>query len=371
MPTLATRVEAFARQQSARRRLALIPSRPCPVELADRGTIASSVPCVRVDVEPSASRKMTLRFEGNGGGAWLKAPLAAPPRKLRDAARRVATARDAQGRTHVVAWLEWDAPRIHVLVDVAAMECVDEAVGETASETGGDTAVDSAVDPAAVVAAVLFAPLLDEALEHVGPPRIGAEVPARLSTLLRAGASGRREAARRDLAMLQRFVDGNPLPERIVHHLRDLQAVADDESIDAVPDPAHVAREVERLTRLVEDRAVSALCVTDDSIVGLVSPRPLAARTWVRPLLFRLSPAQTWGASLRLWDAARTDKPGFAPCLGEAGSVLSRNAREHDAYGLVDTVLNYVETNRIGHTRAASRASLVADARARMLDLPF
>ena len=171
--------------------------------------------------------------------------------------------------------------------------------------------------------------------------------------------------------MLRRFSDGGPLPERIARHIAELEAVAADESIDAPPAAEHVAREVERLIRLVQDRAVSALCVAADSLVGLTSPRPLTAHTWVRPLLFRLSPAQEWGVSLRLWDAARPDKPGFAPCLGEAGPVLARHAREHDAYALVDTVLNYLETNRLGHARAASRAGLGVDARARMLDLPF
>lgn len=354
--SLSQRVEVAARRHSARRFAALLDAdRPAPLDVTDPGVIASPIPWVVVDVARSAGRPVPLRYRGETASGWASAPLAPPPRDLRRRARGLATAEDAQGGTHVVAWADRDAPRVHLLVDPEALQRVS----------------DTDPDPSPAVADVLFGEPLDAVLEADGPPRVGAEVRARLATLLRATSKGRREAARQELEMVRRFLGQEPVADRIARHLQELEAIVADERLESGPDDAHVAREAERLTQLVADRAVGALCVGHDHLVGFVSPRTKDGRSWLRPLTFRLTPSCTWGASLRIWDALRPGKQGFAPCLGEALPVLSRLAREHDAYGLVDTVLNFVETNQLGWARLAARAR-VPDGRLRdVLDLPF
>ncbi len=357
MPTnLSQRIEMAARRHSARRFTALVDARrPAPLDCDDPGAIAARVPWVTVDVAPAAGHPVPLRYEGDGVSGRAAAPLASAPRDVRRRARRIATAHDARGRARVVAWVERDAPRIHLLVDPAAMERVS----------------DTDPDPADAVASVLYGGTLDAALEADGPPRVGAEAGARLAALLRGAASGRRDAARGELEMVRRLVGTEPMPERIAWHLRELEALAADDSLGRGPDDAHVARELRRLETLVADRAVAALCLGPDHLDGLVSPCPREDRAWRRPLRFRLTPSTTWGASLRLWDVLRPAKQGFVPCLGEALPVLARLARDHDAYGLVDTVLNFVETNRLGWAQLTAPGRAAEERQRYVLDLPF
>ncbi len=353
---LSQRIEIAARRHQARRCTALLDAgRPAPVDRADPGAIAARVPWVTVDVAKASGRPVALRYVGDGASGWAAAPLAPAPRDVRHRAGHVATAHDLKDRPRIVAWVERDEPRIHLLVDPAVLERVN----------------DSDADAANAVADVLYGRTLDAALEADGPPHVGVEAGPRLAALLRATACGRRGAARDEIEMIRRFVGREPLPDRIARHLEELEAIVADETLDRGPDDAQVEREMRRLTTLVADRAVPALCVGGDHLAGVVSPRAREEGAWLRPLTFRLTPSGTWGASLRVWDTLRPGKQGFAPCLGEALPVFSRLAREHDAFGLVDTVLNFVETNQLGWSRLAGRVR-IPDARPNaLLDLPF
>lgn len=354
--TLEPRVESATRRHSARHHVAVLPAGKRP-NLPDEpeASILSPVPFVEVVPEKAAGRARPLRFRGAESSGWVMARLARPPRRELRAARAVADAEDERGRLHPVAWAECDVPRLHLLVDLASLRPVVEGEG----------------DPAPAVADGVYGTLLRSLLADAAWPRVGPEVGARISTMMQQTCSGRRDAARRDLEMLRRFVGTDPMPDRIRRHLEELEAIAADERVDQPPEPAHVAGEVRRLTQLVADRAVPMLHFAPDAIHGLVSPRTADARTWTRPLTFRLQLAGAFGAGLRLWDAARPSAQGFAPCLGEAMSVLARQAREHDVYGLVDTVLNFLETNRYGVGRVTTRPGYPDLGAAHRVDLPF
>lgn len=354
--TLEPRVETSTRRHSARHHVAVLPAGKRP-NLPDEAeaSIVSSVPFVEVVREKATGRARPLRFRGTESSGWVMARVARPPRRELRRARAVADAEDEHGRWHPVAWAEPDAPRLHLLVDLASLRPVIEGEG----------------DPSPAVADGVYGTLLRSLVAGEAPPKVGTDVAGRLGAMLQRTSSGRRDAARRDLEMLRRFVGTDPLPDRIRRHLEELEAIAADERVDEPPDAAHLVREVRRLTQLVADRAVPMLHFAPDAIHGLVSPRTADAHTWTRPLTFRLQPSGAFGVGLRLWDAARPSAQGFAPCLGEAMPVLTRQTREHDVYGLVDTVLNFLETNRFGVGRVATRPGYPDLGPAFRMDLPL
>ena len=343
-------------RRAAEARIALLPGKPCPVSPDDPESISAAVPCVRWQSPKTTGPAIPLRFEGSAGSGRAMTRLALPPARLAGKARRVMTATDARGRRRFVAWAERDAPVIHLLADVRSMADADE----------------TQPDPSEAVAEALVGPLLDEILaDGAGtPPRVGDAVAGNLAKLVQGNAEGRRKVARRDLEMLERFAREGPLTPDIEEHLRMLRQIAEEPAEERESDPAAVVREVERLRQLVADRAVTVLRVGEKELTGLLSPAPRDPDTHFRPLVFRLEPTVMWGAALRLWDATHERGVGFAPCLGEAVPVLARHCRDRDVDGLVDTVLNFVETNRVGLARRRPRDAR-AQARARMLDLPF
>lgn len=107
-----------------------------------------------------------------------------------------------------------------------------------------------------------------------------------------------------------------------------------------------MAKELARLARLVDSRAVAAVRIESRGLVGLTNPRTLREGLLLPAVGFRLAPcAPSWGMTFEVWDPVALGSEPEARCLGGAVPVLAWNLSMQDPFGLVDTVLNFLETN--------------------------
>jgi hypothetical protein len=160
-----------------------------------------------------------------------------------------------------------------------------------------------------------------------------------------------RDLFRADVRMLERFLGSDHVPPMLTQHLEDLkQAIQQQRERTARPvNRKAVEREITRLCRLISSRACAALRFGEGAITGLLNPRLLGDRLRLKPLMFRLQVgAMRRRAVLYIWDPLKDEDRSRALCLGEADSVLRVMETEGNLYGLVDVVLNYIETNLVG-----------------------
>jgi hypothetical protein len=83
---------------------------------------------------------------------------------------------------------------------------------------------------------------------------------------------------------------------------------------------------------------------------GLLNPREVDDTWGHGGLMFALRPApEPDGPELRMWPAGEAERGGGRQmCLGRGSLVLRGLEACCDVYGLVDSVLNFVETNHVG-----------------------
>jgi hypothetical protein len=100
----------------------------------------------------------------------------------------------------------------------------------------------------------------------------------------------------------------------------------------------------------VDSRACASLRFAADEVRGLLNPRRVSESFGHGALMFALHPvAASGGPRLRMWRAEEPEQgTSRTMCLGRAQTVFLQMEAAGDAYGLVDTVLNFVETNFVG-----------------------
>jgi hypothetical protein len=330
MRTLERPLAERLRRIAARLHVAVIDGRD-PFPPGDPEAIASCVPWVRLrrGANEFSGRRRRLRIAHGGEWAIVLARVRTFP-GAPEGADWVVPAEDSRGEICPIAVADRETNTLHLLIDVGRAQ-----LGAT-----------SATDGVSVVAdALLERPLRALLLSEVAS-LVGTGVATRVQSLLARRRTGRKEASRREAEFLRRVA---PLPPALARRLATLEELL---AQPAPPDDATSARTMEetaRLQSLVESRAVGGLRILEGGIAGILSPRSHEPDTYLPAIGFGLNviPAP-YGLMLRLWDhEAGSDSDGHAVCLGQAIDVLARQTDAGDLSGLVDTVLNFVETNRV------------------------
>ncbi|MBZ0269055.1 hypothetical protein K8I85_12925, partial [bacterium] len=304
------------------------------IVVRDAASITAGLPYVRLERGSALFRGRRQRvILGSGEDAvGVLARLREPPRMV-SSASFVAHARDRRGRDVPVALADPARRTIHFLLDVAS----------AAHQSGPlDTAP-------SVLAETLLTKPLDHLLAAEGEPWIGEAVPHLIREMLERRLHGRRPRFEREIRILRRAGQERPLPRPLVHRLEMLEKAIRGDATRKV-EPGVAERETERLRRLVESRACGSLRFAADEVRGLVNPRRVSASFGHGALMFSLQPAPApGGPRLRMWRAGEPEQGGARTmCLGCASAVLLRMEDTWDTYGLVDTVLNFIETNFVG-----------------------
>lgn len=334
MSSLGPDIAHFIQCDAVRHRVALVEDTGPALVVRDASSIASPVPYLRLDAgraEFSGWRRR-LEFPGEHGPLRIRARVRAVPDGISSRAR-ITHVRDEHGRDCAVCAADPVTRTVHLLVEI------DRAV--VADEPSGRLAVG--------VAETLAGRAIPYLMTTDAAPWVGDGVPEAVRALLARRLRGIRPRFEREIAFLRRAARGNPLPGALARRLEMLEAAVNGERPRKVK-PGAAERETERLVRLVESRACASLRLAPDEIRGLINPRAMMEGLGHGPLMFSLQPGPApGGPRLRMW---RTGEPEHGTsrtmCLGAAAGVLHRMEDAQDVYGLVDTVLNFVETNSVG-----------------------
>lgn len=342
--SLKERIDHEVRELSLRHRVALIEDVGFPIVVRDAQSIVSTMPYVTLVYgaeEFRGRRRRRLFTSRNGKSLGVLArlrPSPVPPVAAKNTEFVVGSVQDARGRRHVVSAFDPRKRTLHLLLDLKTAHCL--------------TVPDSSAEEPALAEALADA-LVGPALRHASrpgePPSVGGAVDAHLQQLLERQAAHRLPRFDREIRMLRRAGLERTLPRALARRLRLLEKARRGDHRRKV-DPEQVRGERERLIRLVESRACAAIRVHELEIRGLINPRAIDADRGHHALLFALrsAPAPV-GPQLRIWKAGRPELGGArSMCLGLAADVIHSMEESTDAYGLVDTVLNFVETNLVG-----------------------
>lgn len=330
-------VERRIRRITAREHVSVLPRGLEPVAPDDPGALVADVPWVHVDRGMYRGPRRRLRFAAGESVVTLNARTRGRPRATSARLPTIDTVSDEREGERPASSLDRSARTIDFLVDLDSAE-LEAYEGR---------------DPAGAVAEILYGRPLRRLIEGGnGDVRVGSDVSARVASLLGGRAALRSELSRREIALLRQMrqqAGGLPPPLQLRMELFEREAGSDGETGSPEVPPARVERELRRLKQLVASRACGMLRLTDETIEGLVGPRPLRGEWWIGAVRFELRPtARSRGPYLGFSDPARPDEPPIYPCLGAAFEVLPRMSADGDLFGLVDTVLNFVETNAVG-----------------------
>jgi len=333
MSTLGKDITHFIQCVAVRHRVAVVEERGPAIVVPDARTIASPVPYVRLDPGRDAyhGRRCRLAFPGSPGSA-IRARVRDLPAGISPRAR-ITSLRDRLGRERAASAADPDTRTLHLLVEI-----------DRATPDG-----EPAAGLAAAVAEALVAPGIADLVGATGPVWRGEGVREAVHTLLERRARAARPRFEREIAFLHRVGRERPLSGILAARLKMLEQAAAGGATRKV-DADAAERETERLERLVESRACASLRVSDDGIRGLINPAPTGGEAGHGALMFALHPGPPpAGPRLRMWRAGEPEHgTSRTMCLGEAAGILSQMEHGQDAYGLVDTVLNFVETNAVG-----------------------
>jgi hypothetical protein len=325
--------EGFARV-AAERRVALVEDARGLVQTGDPAAIVSPLPYLVVERgRKGFGRLRKLALEQ---GFVLRARVRPePPEPAGGFEVRVAW-RDARGRAVPVACADRRGHSLRLLVELESMEVLEHE--------------GSVLDPAGLIVRRILEEPLAALLAGDGEPSVGTEVESQLRGLLQEQESARAQALERELSLLERIASAGSLPGFMGGRLEWLRGVQREPRPAPPRTEAPVPREVSRLRRLVATRVCGALRFGRGEISGLINPRRLARGRSVRALAFRLELDRARClAVLRLWSPAEPEGGRGRPqCLGEGDLILRQLADEGDLFGVVDVVLNYVETNAVG-----------------------
>jgi hypothetical protein len=322
------------------RHATLLDDAEIPIPPGDPESIVSAVPAVRLvhGRRIYEGRRQRFRFGRGGSHATMLARHRALPVDSAGSDRIVRWATNRHGRRVPVACADRATRSIHVLVDLSSA-CV---VGREGS-----------LDPADLLVGELFERPLGFLLDGRDEPTVGPRVREAVRLLLSGRTDLLYDLARGELSVLQRLAATGRLPRALVRKLDTLKRTTErraERETSKPVDPRRVDREISRLRHLVSRRACSALRFTDSDIVGLMNPRRFKDGWTLRPMMFRFRPNRCRGRPfLTFWNPSRSEpRDGNGVCLGEGIFILREIESGGDVYGLVDGVLNFVETNLVG-----------------------
>jgi hypothetical protein len=321
-------------QELIEHHVTLLNGEPCPISIDDPASIVSGLSSVRFDAgrEKFQGRRRRLTIKRGSHRTTLLARSRPLPDEPQCGWVLVQWARDRRGRPVPVCAVERDTGKIHVLLELETATVPDAAEEPEAVSLLGETFIG---DPLSIL------------LSHAPKPRVGADVRRHFRTLLEHRPRGERGALQNELTVLRRFARRSPLPSALARRLDALAHMLGQRRTRV--DEERVEREVGRLVKLVASRALGAIRVGPDRIEGLINPGALGNDWRLRPAMFRLqlgySPLHP---ILQTWSPLRpAPRRGHGHCLGEALPVLHDLEVEGDVFSLVDTVINFRETNHI------------------------
>lgn len=315
----------------------------------DPTTIASAVPEVCIDAghDRFRNRRQRIRLQRGSTHVTLLARQRPIPEEVEHSGLLVQWATNGGQRRTPLSCVDRRTCTAHILVDLSTAIVKDA----------------TATNPAQVVVDALLAEPLEALLAADGSPEVGSGVAGQIRSLIAEGAESRRSALQKEVALLERCASPYGLHRTLSQHLDSLKSMlralpgvlatrgGDDEAVD---------REISRLEKLVTSRACATLRFGPDEISGLLNPRTLGNRQ-LRPLMFRLCLGRARRRlGLHLGYPESPDQgASHRVCLGEAAEVLRSLDLSGDLFGMVDTVLNFVETNRVGTLRSGQRSILL------------
>jgi hypothetical protein len=321
-------------QVLTRQQVTLLNGGAAPIPILDPSAMSSGLPYIRLDNgrEGFKHRRKRVAVERAGRQATLMVRCRPLPPEPDDGWLTVAWGRDRLGRRLPLCAVERNEGRIHVLLDLAGAEVLDASGGEDATE---------------LLAEVFIGEPLTLLLERAGEPTVGCDVPRQVRALLERAPREYRKDIQRELSLLERFGCRDLLPSALCRRIDKLKGALVGPRRE-VPEE-RVEWEVERLDRFFASRALASLRFAPDRIEGLINPGTLGEEWRMQPVVFGLrlgfSPLQP---TLQMWSpTAPAPRGGFGHCLGEAEPVLSTYEERGDLYGIVDTVINFRETNRV------------------------
>ena len=332
---LAARLEQLA----ADRQVMLRRNGVRPFPMNDSHSIVSPVPDVHVETGQGdfKGRPRRLILEGKERNMVLLARTRPVPQRRGGPLEVVAWATDRHGGRVPVCGLDRRRCDLHWLIDLESAFLVDR---------GGDG------DPVRQLADLLFAGPVDELLRDQPDPKVGRHVADQVGELQARRRGFDRTILQEELSLLQRLSEPGSFRRAVARRVDTLRGM-----LDALPPAGERTRarvrscreEASRLQRLVASRACSALRLRAGRITGLLNPKRIDRRLILSPLLFRLCLGRRRGYALEFWhpevpEPARRN----GVCLGEGGLVLGRQHVEGDLFSMVDSVINFSETNLIG-----------------------
>ncbi len=318
------------------RHVTVLDGEGCPIAPSDPAAIVSGLPYVRVRggrAVPGRRRRLTV------GHGQRQSTLAARCGPLSDEPTAgwlaVQHGRDRLGRRVPLCAVDGTTATIHWLVDL---------------ETAEVLAAPANTDPAQPLAETLIEQPLAALLQQAPAPHVGAEVHRQVRALIEQRPVEQRHALESEKSLLQNLIAARGLPGTLVRRCEMLTRLLERPSRSV--EESRVELEVARLVKLVASRALAALRFGRDRIEGLINPGGPGGDLWLCALMFRLQlGCGPMHPILQTWSPTQAAPGrGQAHCLGEAHPVLTSYDEDGDLYGLVDTVINYRETNHIRRT---------------------
>ena len=303
----------------------------------DRAAIVAGVPAVHIATDSAgySIRRQRLRFTDGSARITVLARTRPVPQEVAGRRCLIQTALNRFGRPVPVSCMDLDRGTLHVLVDLSGARAVAGAPGTNAA--GG------------IVGKVYREPVVS-LLREAGGPRVGTKVATVAHSILDSHHRNRRILVGEELSALESLAGTGILPTSLARRIEALKQWlgSDRPHCEATPVTAEQAElEVSRMANLVSSRACGYIRLSGKEITGLVNPRTCGRHAF-RPVLFRLSLTPSTSApTLRLWNPLRPDSRGDTPCLGQGDRYLGEFQATRDLYGMVDLILNYLETNRI------------------------
>ena len=192
-------------------------------------------------------------------------------------------------------------------------------------------------------------------LETGGGAHVGDGVPSRIREILRKTFRGEEALLREELDAYEQLLAHDAIVsprskshiEAIQRRLAELSAVTE----RGEPPESMVHRQLRSLLRLVESRSCAEIRFGKGEIGGIANPASEGGARGRRAVQFLLllRPFHVHHR-LHLWSPPRSDAPMWPPaCLGASGErILTTMRGDDDLYGMVDAILNYIATNRVG-----------------------
>lgn len=331
------------RRLAASQRVVLRPAGSPRAPEDDSAAIVSRVPDAEVDWPATklCVHRRILRIESNGSWARYRLRVRDPDGLPRTAGHLARYAYPCRGRPVPVCLVQPESHAIRLLVSSTRASAVEAGPG---------------VEAPALLASFLLGEPIAAILRRDAEPVVGPEVRAGVAKLLALGKRAGGEMRPPKMAVLDRMdPESLLLPSCMRHRLasyRDGLCRRQPPGDTCQPTDGEVEAETFRLRKLVASRAFSSLCFGETGVRGIVNPGPSPIEEARPAIAFRLSlapPPLGQGLRLVLWPVADSaERASTLACLGSAAEVLRWFHEAGDPFGVMDTVLNYIEANRVG-----------------------